>query len=224
MPSLMPLTKDDVPGVDGALDQATRGNARAMSGDTCHVAATDRWGNVVAVTPSGGFMMNSPVIGPLGFPLSARLEMTWLEEGLPNTLAGGKRPRTTLSPTLALRDGEPRLAFGTPGADQQEQWALLFFLAVDAGLDLQTAIDSTKWHTNHLASSLYPHRTGLGQVAIEGSIPEETVAGLHAARTRSDHPQARVDLPPVRRGPGPGDRRPVRGRRLQVRPGAGVGR
>jgi gamma-glutamyltranspeptidase / glutathione hydrolase len=178
LPALVPRSPEDVPRVEEAIRRATRDRLPAASGDTCHVAAADRWGNVVATTPSGGFLMNSPVIDSLGFPLSTRLEMTWLEGGLPNTLTAGRRPRTTLSPTLALRDGQPALGFGTPGADQQEQWSLLFFLAVNSGLDLQSAMDGTRWHTNHLASSLYPHQTILGQIEIEGSAPEPVIAEL----------------------------------------------
>jgi gamma-glutamyltranspeptidase / glutathione hydrolase len=177
-PALVPTSVESALEVEEAIGRATNGRPAGPGGDTCHVAAADRWGNVVAATPSGGFLTNSPVISPLGFALSTRLEMTWLEKGLPNTLAPGRRPRTTLSPTLVLRGGEPVLAFGTPGADQQDQWALLFFLSVRAGLDLQAAMDSRMWHTNHLARSLYPHRTRLGQVEIEGSASEPVIAEL----------------------------------------------
>lgn len=178
LPALMPRTLEAVPDIEQAIIEATRARVPATRGDTCHVAVADRWGNVVAATPSGGFLMNSPIIGGLGFPLSTRLEMTWLEEGLPNRLAPGKRPRTTLSPTLAMRDGEPVLAFGSPGADQQEQWSLLFFLAVNSGLGLQAAMDSPMWHTNHLASSLYPHETFLGEVDVEATAPESAIEEL----------------------------------------------
>src|SRR5215208_5292004 len=113
------------------------------SGDTCHVDVVDRYGNMVSATPSGGWLQSSPVIPGLGFPLGTRAQMFWLTEGLPNSLAGGKRPRTTLTPSLALRDGEPYLAFGTPGGDQQDQWSLNFFLShVHFGLNLQEAIDA----------------------------------------------------------------------------------
>ena len=98
-------------------------------GDTCHVDVVDRWGNVVSATPSGGWLDGSPVIPGLGFCLGTRGQMFWLEEGLPNSLEPRKRPRTTLSPTLARRDGET-LAFGTPGGDQQDQWSLVFFLTL----------------------------------------------------------------------------------------------
>jgi gamma-glutamyltranspeptidase/glutathione hydrolase len=97
-------------------------------GDTCHVDVVDRFGNAVSATPSGGWLHGSPVIPGLGFCLGTRAQMFWLEEGLPSSLAPRKRPRTTLSPTLARRDGE-LLAFGTPGGDHQDQWSLVFFLS-----------------------------------------------------------------------------------------------
>src|SRR5215210_4289733 len=118
----------------------TRGTTR---GDTCHVDVVDRWGNLVSATPSGGWLQSSPVIPALGFPLGTRAQMFWLEPGLPNSLTPGKRPRTTLTPSLALRGGVPALAFGTPGGDQQEQWQLCFWLRhVIEGLDLQASIDA----------------------------------------------------------------------------------
>ena len=79
----------------------------AGRGDTCHLDVIDRHGNMVAATPSGGWLQSSPVIPALGFCLSTRGQMFWLEEGKPASLAPGKRPRTTLSPSLALREGEP---------------------------------------------------------------------------------------------------------------------
>jgi len=113
------------------------------AGDTCHVDAVDRWGNLISATPSGGWLHSSPAIPELGFCLGTRAQMCWLEEGLPASLVPGRRPRSTLSPTLLLRDGVPVLACGTPGGDQQDQWQLCFLLAhLVAGLDLQAAIDA----------------------------------------------------------------------------------
>ena len=97
-------------------------------GDTCHIDVVDRWGNIISATPSGGWLQSSPTIPELGFCLGSRLQMCWLDEGLPASLAPGRRPRTTLSPTLVLRDGRPVLACGTPGGDQQDQWQLPFLL------------------------------------------------------------------------------------------------
>jgi gamma-glutamyltranspeptidase / glutathione hydrolase len=139
-----------------------------VRGDTVHVAAADRHGNLVACTPSGGWLQSSPVIEGLGFCLGTRAQMLNLDPDHPNHLAGGKRPRTTLSPSLALRDGEPRLAFGTPGGDQQDQWSLEFFLAhVLFDHDLQAAIDAPMFHTSHFPSSFAPHDAHPGRVHVE---------------------------------------------------------
>jgi len=94
-------------------------------GDTCHLDVADRWGNVVSATPSGGWLQSSPHLGELGFPLGSRAQMFWLDEAHPSALGPGKRPRTTLTPSLATTDGgATALAFGTPGGDGQDQWQL----------------------------------------------------------------------------------------------------
>src|SRR5262249_44039529 len=119
-------------GRDGAAAAAmgagepTVGWLGEMGGDTVHFDIVDRAGNMVSATPSGGWLQSSPVIPELGFGLGTRAQMFWLEENHPASLKPGKRPRTTLSPTLALRDGEPYLAWGSPGGDQQDQWTTQF--------------------------------------------------------------------------------------------------
>jgi gamma-glutamyltranspeptidase / glutathione hydrolase len=145
-------------------------------GDTCHIDVADRWGNIISATPSGGWLQSSPTIPELGFCLGTRAQMFWLEEGLPATIAPGKRPRTTLSPSFATR-GDVQLSFGTPGGDQQDQWQLVFFLnhAVH-GMNLQAAIDSPTWHTTSFASSFHPRLTGT-QVLLEARA-EDAVAEL----------------------------------------------
>src|SRR5439155_2557646 len=148
-----------------------------MRGDTCHVDVVDQAGNMVSATPSGGWLHSSPVIPALGFGLGTRAQMFWLEPGLPNSLAPGKRPRTTLTPTLALRGGVPALAFGTPGGDQQEQWQLCFWLAhVQRGLDLQAAIDAPAWHTTAFPSSFYPREMTPGEVVVESRLGDDAIA------------------------------------------------
>jgi len=148
-------------------------------GDTVHLDVVDRWGNMVAATPSGGWLWGAPVIPSLGFCLGTRAQMFWLEDGLPNSLAPGKRPRTTLSPTMAARGGEPYLATGTPGGDQQDQWTLHTFLGhVHFGLNLQAAIDAPNHHTEAFPSSFYPRETIPRHVAVEDRVGEETIAGL----------------------------------------------
>jgi gamma-glutamyltranspeptidase/glutathione hydrolase len=151
------------------------------AGDTCHLDVVDRWGNIVSAMPSGGWLQSSPVIPELGFPLGSRLQMTWLEEGLPSSLVPGRRPRTTLSPTLVLRDGRPVIACGTPGGDQQDQWQLLFLLRVLAGgLSLQEAIDAPMWHTTSLPASFYPRGAEPGVLVVEDRLGDDAIDGLVA--------------------------------------------
>ena len=149
------------------------------AGDTVHLDVADRFGNLVSATPSGGWLQSSPVIPELGWPLGTRAQMFWLEEGLPSSLAPRRRPRTTLSPSLALRDGEPYLAFGTPGGDQQDQWTLNVFLRhVVFGDDLQAAIDAPSFHTDHFPSSFYPRQAAPRSLALESRWGEDAAAEL----------------------------------------------
>jgi gamma-glutamyltranspeptidase/glutathione hydrolase len=155
------------------------GSGEPTRGDTVHLDVADRFGNLLSATPSGGWLQSSPTIPALGWPLGTRAQMFWLEEGLPSSLAPRTRPRTTLSPGLVLRDGEPWLAYGTPGGDQQEQWALHVLVRhVDRGLDLQAAIDAPEWHTDHLISSFYPRGFEPRSLAVESRFGEETIAEL----------------------------------------------
>jgi gamma-glutamyltranspeptidase/glutathione hydrolase len=166
-------------------------------GDTVHLDVVDRLGNMVSATPSGGWLYGAPVIPTLGFCLGTRAQMFWLERELPNSLEPGKRPRTTLSPTLAARNGEPYLAMGTPGGDQQDQWTLHAFLAhVHHGLDLQAAIDAAEHHTEAFPESFYPRRSRPRHVAVEDRAGEETLEGLrrrgHEVETRGAWTLGRV--------------------------------
>jgi gamma-glutamyltranspeptidase/glutathione hydrolase len=162
-----------------AQGENERARAGAVRGDTVHFDIVDRDGNMVSGTPSGGWLHSSPVIPELGFPLGTRAQMFWLDEAHPAALAPGKRPRSTLSPTMALRDGEPYLAWGSPGGDQQDQWIPQFFLRhVHAGMNLQEAIDAPAWHTEHFPSSFWPRTSRPGVVVVEGRVPAETVADL----------------------------------------------
>ncbi|WP_217181474.1 gamma-glutamyltransferase family protein [Streptomyces sp. AC495_CC817] len=177
-PTVAKSPRSPVPGEpEVAADGGTRG-------DTCHLDVVDRWGNMVAATPSGGWLQSNPVVPELGFPLGTRLQMAWLDEGLPNSLTPGRRPRTTLTPSLALRDGVPVMAFGTPGGDQQDQWQLHFFLAVAlrphvrGGLDLQGAIDAPNWHNDSFPGSFYPRGMRPGSVTVESRTPPAVVEEL----------------------------------------------
>jgi gamma-glutamyltranspeptidase / glutathione hydrolase len=163
----------------GAAAGPVIGAGEPTRGDTVHIDVADRFGNLISATPSGGWLQSSPTIPALGWPLGSRAQMFWLEEGLPSSLAPRKRPRTTLSPGLVLREGEPWLAYGTPGGDQQEQWALHVLLRhVDGGLNLQEAIDAPDWHTDHLIASFFPREVHLRALAVESRFGEETIADL----------------------------------------------
>jgi gamma-glutamyltranspeptidase/glutathione hydrolase len=151
----------------------------AVRGDTVHFDIIDRWGNMVSGTPSGGWLQSSPVIPELGFCLGTRAQMFWLDPEHPASLMPGKRPRSTLSPTMALRDGEPYLAWGSPGGDQQDQWIPQFFLRyVHAGMNLQEAIDAPAWHTEHFPSSFWPRTSRPGVIVLESRVPKATVDEL----------------------------------------------
>jgi gamma-glutamyltranspeptidase / glutathione hydrolase len=157
------------------------GAGEPTRGDTVHLDVVDRWGNMISATPSGGWLYSSPVIPTLGWPLGTRAQMFWLEEGLPSSLRPRARPRTTLSPGLALRDGKPWLAWGTPGGDQQEQWGLHVFLRhVDRGLNLQEAIDAPEFHTDHLISSFYPRGFVPRSLELESRFPRAVIDELRA--------------------------------------------
>jgi gamma-glutamyltranspeptidase/glutathione hydrolase len=172
-------------------------------GDTCHVDVVDRWGNRVSATPSGGWLQSSPVVPGLGFALPTRAQMFWLEPGLPNSLAPGKRPRTTLSPGLVLADDGSGLAFGTPGGDQQDQWTVPFLLRhLVGGAGLQAAIDAPMWHSTHVPGSFYPRtHTPRGLVA-ESRLGADVLDGLaargHAVETTGPWELGRLSAAGVR--------------------------
>jgi gamma-glutamyltranspeptidase/glutathione hydrolase len=148
-------------------------------GDTTQLDAVDRWGNMISVTPSGGWFSASPVIPGLGFPLGTRGQMFLLDSGRPNSLQPGKRPRSTLTPSLVTKDGRPYMVFGTPGGDCQDQWTLQFFLNyVDFAMNLQEAIDAPTFHTMHLRNSFYPREARPGVMALEGRIPSSVRSEL----------------------------------------------
>ncbi|MDF9752715.1 gamma-glutamyltranspeptidase/glutathione hydrolase [Arthrobacter sp. ES3-54] len=148
-------------------------------GDTCHIDVVDRWGNMVSATPSGGWLQSSPAIPELGFCLGTRLQMTWLEPGTPSTLTAGKRPRTTLTPTLVLRDGLAVTALGSPGGDQQDQWQLPYLLrTIVGGYSPQQAIDAPTFHTTSMPGSFWPRTWEPGGAVVEDRLGENVIEGL----------------------------------------------
>ncbi|ARO32234.1 gamma-glutamyltranspeptidase protein [Rhizobium sp. NXC14] len=163
----------------GAVYEPTMEHLSEKRGDTVHIDVIDREGNMVSVTPSGGWLQSSPTVPGLGFCLNSRAQMFWLKPGLPTSLAPGKRPRTTLTPSLGLFEGRPTLVFGTPGGDQQEQWQLSFFLRhVHHKLNLQAAIDQPLFHTAHFPSSFYPRSREPGSLMAEENFGPDVLDAL----------------------------------------------
>ena len=187
---------DMLDGAPGA-GEPTVARLGVIGADTVHVDVIDRWGNMVSATPSGGWLQSSPVVPGLGFPMGTRGQMFWLRDGLPNSLLPGKRPRTTLSPSFALRDGKPWMAFGTPGGEQQDQWALVFFLRMVHGrLGIQQAIDMPSFHSEHWPSSFWPRIARPGKLVLEGRYPlgvlDELRARGHVAEQGPDWSEGRL--------------------------------
>ncbi len=173
-----------------------------IGADTVHIDVIDRWGNMVSATPSGGWLQSSPAVPGLGFCLGTRGQMFWLRPGLPNSLAPGKRPRTTLSPAMALRDGKPWMAFGTPGGEQQDQWQAIFFLRrVHHRLGIQQAIDMPAFHSEHWPSSFWPRVARPGKLVLEGryspAVAEELARRGHAVSVGEDWSEGRLSAADV---------------------------
>ncbi|WP_424987111.1 gamma-glutamyltransferase family protein [Microbulbifer sp. S227A] len=168
-------------GVSGvAAQEPTMAHLTEKRGDTVHLDVIDRWGNMVAATPSGGWLQSNPVIPGLGFPLNSRAQMFWLIDGLPSSLAPKRRPRTTLTPSFAEKDGA-RLAFGTPGGDQQDQWNLIWFLRfVHHGLGLQQGMDAPLFHTMHFQGSFFPREVKPGEMMMEPAFGDDVIDALRA--------------------------------------------
>lgn len=163
----------------GAVYEPTMAHLSEKRGDTVHIDVIDREGNMVSITPSGGWLQSSPIVPGLGFCLNSRAQMFWLKPGLPTSLAPGKRPRTTLTPSIALYEGRPTLAFGTPGGDQQEQWQLSFFLRyVHHKMNLQAAIDQPLFHTSHFPGSFYPRTREPGSLMAEANFGGDVLEAL----------------------------------------------
>ena len=181
LPRAASRTADGGTAADATTGEPTVRKDGVTRGDTCHVDVVDRWGNIISATPSGGWLQSAPTIPELGFCLGSRLQMFWLEEGLASSLAPGRRPRTTLTPTLVLREGQPVVACGSPGGDQQDQWQLLLLLrTIVGGQSLQEAIDAPAFHTTSLVSSFWPRVVEPAGLVVESRVPAEVRADLAA--------------------------------------------
>lgn len=151
-------------------------------GDTTSIQVADAKGNLFSATPSSGWILGGAfVAGRTGVPMSNRMQAFHLDPSSPNVLAGGKRPRTTLTPTVVLKEGKPFLAIGTPGGDSQDQQILLVLLNIfDFGMDVQAAIEAPRVNSLHPVSSFDNHRAQPGVLEIEASFPARVIDDLKA--------------------------------------------
>ena len=146
---------------------------------TTGTRVADSEGNVFSATPSGGWFPTSPIIEGLGFVLGTRGQAFWLDRDQANGLEPGKKPRTTLTPTLVTKDGESVMAWGTPGGDAQDQVNLQVMLnVVEFGMDMQTAIEAPLFQILDFPPSFFPKRGRPGLTSYETRIPGETITKL----------------------------------------------
>ena len=160
-----------------------------MASDTTCIDAIDKDGIVFSATPSGAWLP-SVIAGDTGIPLTERAQQFILVPGAPNELAGGKRPRVTLSPTIITEQGKPFLALSTPGGDNQEQSLIqLFFNVVEFGENAQSAVEAPRFQTRHLIASFDNHAWNRGDLLLDERIPASVGAELsargHKVGTRS---------------------------------------
>lgn len=165
-------TPPPLPDVSSAAAPQERQAVLNHTGDTTHLDVVDKRGNCVSATPSGGWLQSSPVIPELGFALGTRGQMFYLDESRPNAYAPRKRPRATLTPSLAVKDGKPWLVFGTPGGDGQDQWTLQAFLnLVHFNMTPAEALEAPTFTVHSFPSSFYPRASVPRMVACESRIP-----------------------------------------------------
>ncbi len=147
---------------------------------TVHVDAVDTQGNMVAATPSGGWLKSSEVVKSLGIPLGNRLMTFYLQpENHPNLIAPFKQPRTTISPTLVHRDGVPWIVYGSMGGDQQDQWMLQFLLnRVVFDKTIAESIEAPKFSSHHCPGFFAPHEAFTNMINIEERVGEEVTRKL----------------------------------------------
>ena len=166
---------------DAAIDNAALEAASLK--DTTHIAIIDRHGNIFDSTPSGGWTGGAVILGDTGIGMSVRGEQFWLDDTRAAQLRPRSRPRYTLTPSIVMKDGEPFLAIGTPGGDNQEQTIIQTFLNIvefwdDWYPNLHTAIERPRVQTFHLHGSFWPHALGLNRLRIEEGVGEGVIEAL----------------------------------------------
>lgn len=175
-----------VAGRDATPGGTSREIMEADSGrlkDTTHIAVIDKDGNVFDATPSGGWISGAVILGSTGIGMSIRGEQFYLDKQRAAQIRPRARPRYTLTPSLVMKDGEPLMAIGTPGGDNQEQTILQAFLDIVEFWDewypnLHTALEWPRVQTSHFFGSFWPHRTGLNQLTVETGVAPEVIEEL----------------------------------------------
>ncbi|WP_443076323.1 gamma-glutamyltransferase family protein [Streptomyces sp. NBC_01716] len=172
-------TTDETAAGPAGVGEPTVSLSASLPGDTCHLDVIDRWGNAVSATASGGWLQSSPTVPGLGFALGTRLQMCWLDEGSPSALRAGHRPRTTLTPTMLVRDGAVVSALGTPGGDQQDQWQAVYLVnTLVGGLSPQQAIEAPAFHTTSFPSSFWPRTWTPAGAVVEDRLGDDLIEAL----------------------------------------------
>ena len=205
------------PATAGASASPTVATDGATRGDTCHLDVVDRWGNMVAATPSGGWLQSNPVVPELGFPLGTRLQMAWLERGPAQLPDPGPPPAHHPHPVAraarrragAWPSARPAATSRTSGSCTSS-WPSRCARAVRGGLDLQGAIDAPNWHNDSFPGSFYPRGMRPGSVTVESRIGARRHRGAAPARPRRHGRRRLVRGAAVRGRAGPGDRGAVR--------------
>lgn len=151
-----------------------------MARDTTCVDTMDKDGIMFSATPSGAWLP-SVIAGDTGIPLTQRAQSFLLIPGHPNELAGGKRPRVTLSPTLVTKDGKPVMALSTPGGDNQDQSLLQLLLNVlEFNMNAAMAVEAPRFQTRHLVSSFDNHAMNRGDLLLDDRLPASIINELAA--------------------------------------------
>jgi gamma-glutamyltranspeptidase/glutathione hydrolase len=181
----------DKPGIHPSQSEIVRVRIddALMARDTTGVNAIDKDGILFSATPSGSWMP-SVIAGDTGIPLTERAQSFLLVPGHPNELAGGKRPRVTLSPTLVTRGGQPYIALSTPGGDNQEQSLIqVLFATIEFGMNAQSAVEAPRFQTRHLVSSFDNHAMNPGDLLLDEriapSVALELASRKHKVGSRS---------------------------------------
>jgi gamma-glutamyltranspeptidase/glutathione hydrolase len=153
--------------------------------DTTHIAIIDRDGNVFDSTPSGGWVPGAVILGSTGIGMSIRGEQFWLDPTRAAQIRPRSRPRYTLTPSIVLRDGQPFMALGTPGGDNQDQTILQAFLNIvefwpEWYPNLHEAFEWPRFQTLHFFGSFWPHDAGFNKLNVEATVPEAVTKELQA--------------------------------------------